>query len=247
MSKVFNNTTDKNGLIQSIEDKLGFDDGVITGDATLLAKFTAKVNEGMVSAWKIAFTADGTWQFDDTNHGDNPIITTNLVANQRNYTFLTDENGNLILSVDRVFARVSSTGVFQEIYPVDVQSEQGTEGYTDGQNNTGVPFTYDKTANGFFLDPIPSYDSDDGLRVYISREGSLFTTSDNTKKPGIAGLFHDYPALFASYEYARDKGHENVARLERDLFKMEKEMKDYYSKREKDVRKVLSGMPIDFI
>lgn len=244
MSKAFSDTIGKDGLIQSIEDKLDFDDGVISGDATLLAKFTSKINNGLDHVLGIIFAADGTWQFDDSNHTDYPIITTNLVANQRDYTFLTDENSNLILSIDRVFAKVSSTGVFQEIFPVDVQSDRDIGGFTDGQNTTGIPFVYDKTANGFFLDPIPSYSSTNGLKVYISREGSYFTTSDTTKMPGFVGIYHDYLALFAAYEYARDKGHQNVARLEKDKLDMEKAIIDYYAKREKDIVDILSPEPI---
>lgn len=37
----------------------------------------------------LATTADGTWAFDDSNHEDLPIITTDLKTGQRDYSFLT--------------------------------------------------------------------------------------------------------------------------------------------------------------
>lgn len=245
MAKVFSDTSGKDGLIQSCEDKLGFDDGVISGDSVLLAKFTSKINEGMVRAWKTIFKADGTWQFDDSNHTDYPIITTNLVANQRDYSFILDQNSNFILSVDRVLILPSSTAtLYSELTPVDVQSGSDSGGLASNSTVTGVPGEYDKTANGIFLDPIPSYSATNGLKVYITREGLYFTTASTTATPGFASLFHDFPALFASYEYARDKGHNNLARLERDMLLMEKDIEDYYAKREKDIEDILTPEPI---
>lgn len=204
-----------------------------------LADKVADINSALGDAFAIAFSAGGTWQFDDSNHTDYPIITTALVSSQRDYAFTTDEQGNLILDIYKVMARISSTGQYQEIYPVDVQSDPTTESFYDGQNLTGIPYRYDKTANGIFLDPIPNYNSADGLKVYINREGSFFTISDTTKKPGIDPLCHEYLALKPSYKYARNNGLASVARLEKDMMLMEKRITERYAKRERDVVNVL--------
>lgn len=204
-----------------------------------LADKVADINSALGDAFTIAFRSGGTWQFDDSNHSDYPIITTALVSSQRDYAFTTDENGNLILDIYKVMVRISATGQYQEIYPVDVQSQSGNESYFDGQNVTGIPQTYDKTANGIFLDPIPNYNSADGLKIYINREGSFFTTADTTKKPGIDPLCHEYLVLKPSYKYARNNNLASVARLEKDRMLMERRIMERYAKREQDVSDVL--------
>mgnify|MGYP001373293964 CR=1 FL=1 len=204
-----------------------------------LADKVADINSALGDAFTIAFRSGGTWQFDDSNHSDYPIITTALVSSQRDYAFTTDENGNLILDIYKVMVRISATGQYQEIYPVDVQSQSGNESYFDGQNVTGIPQTYDKTANGIFLDPIPNYNSADGLKIYINREGSFFTTADTTKKPGIDPLCHEYLVLKPSYKYARNNNLASVARLEKDMMLMERRIMERYAKREQDVSDVL--------
>ena len=199
-----------------------------------VADKTADMNLALDSAFALIFRASGKWQFDDTNHTDYPIITTNMVANQRDYTFTTDEQGNLILDIYKVMVK-DEQGIFHEIYPVDQQSDEYMEGFWSGQNDTGIPSRYDKTANGIFLDCIPSYNSTGGIKIFINREGSYFTTADTTKKPGFAGLFHEYLALEPSVRYCkRNKMFDLADRYERDLMKMESSIQKYYRDRSKD-------------
>ena len=207
-----------------------------------LADKVQDINNALSDAITIALESGGTWQYDDSNHTDYPIITTALVSGQRDYAFTTDEQGNLILDIYKVMARISASGIYEEINPIDVQSQQGTENFYDGQNLGGIPQDYDKTANGIFLDPIPNYNSADGLKIYINREGSFFTVSDTTKKPGIDPLCHEYLALVPSYKYALNNSLKNVARLEKDVLAMEKRITERYAKREKDVANVMRSV-----
>lgn len=241
MSQAFSNTTLKNGIIQSIERNLYGDDGDgrITGDELLFARFTADVNLAMDKVLNVIFDADGTWQFDDSNHTDYPIITRDLVASRRDYTFVSDESGNLILDVYKVFV-ADENGIFTEIDPVDVQSDSDTVAFTNGNEATGTPIRYDKTANGIFLDPVPNYSRVNSLKVYINREGSYFTVSDTTKKPGFAGLFHKYLAIEPSYNYAALNGLSNAGALQIEMVQMEEAIRNYYRRRISDERKRLS-------
>lgn len=238
MSIPFNDTTNKNGLLQLCERNLSFPDGTITNDPTLLKQFTADINLALDDVFSKIFKVGGTWQFDDSNQTDYPIITTNLVSGQRDYSFTTDQSGNLILDIYKVVI-LSSSGVGTEISPIDQQSPRtaniNPDSFIDNQNTSGTPYRYDKTANGIFLDPIPNYNYTNGLKVFINREGSYFTTADTTKKPGFAGLFHEYLALHASYRYARANGYAGVQRLQNDLLLMGQEIMTYYSNRERDV------------
>lgn len=243
MSIPFSNTTTKNGIIQLIERNLGFDDGAISGNSTLLAKFTADVNLTLDRVNALVLPASGTWQFDDSNQTDYPTITASLVSGQRSYSFTTDETGNFILDIYKVLV-ADNNGNYRELQPIDVQSDPEAISFLDGTNTTGIPNRYDKTANGIFLDPIPDYTYANGLKVLINREMTYFTTSDTTKKAGFAGIFHEYLALRPAYQYAYRKSLPNATSLEKETLRMEQAIVDYYSARERDVRNILSGEPI---
>jgi hypothetical protein len=201
-----------------------------------IAEKVIDINLALDKVWDIILPNMGTWQLDDSNQTDYPIITTDLVSGQRDYSFVTDEQGNLILDIYKVMI-ADENGVYSEIFPVDVQSQSETSGFYDGQNKTGKPSRYDKTANGIFLDLIPSYNYTNGLKIYINREASYFTVADTTKKPGFAGIYHEYLALRPSYQYAYRNNLANVQRLENEMVKMRQAIIDYYGTREKDVKK----------
>lgn len=211
-----------------------------------IADKTAEVNESLDFIYSTIFSTSGKWQFDDTNHSDYPIISTSLVSGQRDYTFVTDQQGNLILDIYKVMVK-DENGTFFEIYPVDQQSDEYTQGFWSGLNQTGVPSRYDKTANGIFLDAIPSYDSTNGLKIFINREGSYFQTTDTTKKPGFAGLFHEYLALRPAYKYAQTNGLKNEKSLLSDLLTMEGKIKKYYRDRSKDEVVVLTPETVNSV
>lgn len=234
MSLQFNNTTLDDGIIQVIEQTLGFNPGSISGNTALLKQFTGKVNRAYTDATALIFASGGKWQWDDSNHTDYPFITTDMNLGQRDYPFTTDEQGNIILDIYKVMVK-NPSGVYIEIKGVDQQSDADMESFYNGVNTTGTPTRYDKTANGIFLDTIPSYNSTDGLKVFINREALSFTTTDTTKMPGFAGTLHEYIPLKASYSYARDKRLANFNDIARDILIWEDKIKTYYGERERDV------------
>ncbi len=243
MSIQFSDTSGKSGIIQLIERNCGFDDAAISGNTTLLAQFTGDVNIAMDKVWSIVFQAAGLWTLDDSNQTDYPIITTNLVSGQRDYSFTTDGSGNIILQIYRVLV-ADPSGKYSEIYPVNQQTTTSKRGnpedtgsFLDGKNASGTPTRYDKTGNGIFLDVIPNYNSTNGLKVLINREATRFAVGDTTKKAGFAGIYHEYLALRPSYMYAFRKSLSNLASLEKEMMKMEREIENYYSKRDRDMPK----------
>lgn len=245
MSLQFSDISNLNGIIQLIERELEFGYGDISGDTTLLKEITSDVNLAHNEVLALIFKAGGTWQFDDTNHTDYPIITTNIVSSQRDYTFTSDETGNLILDVYRVLV-ADSDGVYRDLVPRDQQTPYSqTTGFVDGQDLTGTPTAYDKTANGIFLDRIPNYNYTNGLKVYINREGYYFTTSDTTKKPGIPGLFHEYYVIATAYRYARRKSLAKEGSLLQQKIIMEQAIEDHFAFRERDVKKQMIALVED--
>lgn len=182
------------------------------------------------------------WNVDDYNQSDYPIITCNLVAGQRDYTFIKDQSGNLVLDIYKVQVMNTSTGKYCDLKPVDQQTNSKDPNIvpptmTDGLNTQGIPTTYDLTANGFFLDLIPSTSIINGLKVFIDREPTYFTASDTTKVPGIDGLTHDYLYLKPAYEWARDNGGTNVQELFRDVGISFAKVQTRYGVREKNINR----------
>lgn len=247
MSLQFNDTTAYKGIVQTYEKEAGFNLGDISGDTTALKLLAADVNLALDDFWAIALPASGDWQLDDSNHTDYPIMTTNLVSGQRDYSWTVDGNSNLVLDIYRAVILPSATAtLYQDIYPTDAQSAP-LGGLLENNTNTGTPFQYDKTANGIFLDPIPSYNATSGLKIYINREPSYFVSTDTTKKPGVPGLFHRYFAIKPAMEYSRRKGLTSYAGLANEVAQMEKAIKAYFGKRERDVRPIMRGKKIDYI
>src|SRR5574343_938810 len=249
MSIRFNDTVNKNGIIQLIERNTEIGDGGITGNASRLAQFTADVNIALAKVWALIFKANGRWQFDDSNHSDYPIIATDLLQGQRDYSFTTDEQGNLILDIYKVMV-ADEQGIYYELRPVDQQSDEDMASFYDGRNTQGKPTRYDKTANGIFLDAIPAYnyrnaeEGKPGVKLFINREGSYFSSSDTTKMAGFSGLFHEYLALRPSYQYAYRKGLKNAKALQNEMLLMESDIKQHYRDRGRDEQSQISGEEI---
>lgn len=233
MSLVFNDTTNLSGLVQQYEREIGVQVGHVSGDATRLKQYVADVNLALDDFTSLAIQSSGTWQFDDSNHTDYPIIRANIESGRRDYTVIADKTGNIALDFHRV-RLADASGNYSDITPRDMQSQKDSFDYFD--TATGVAKEYDKTGNGLILGTIPNYDYPFGLEVYINREASYFTTSDTTKKPGVPGIFHRYFAVKPAYDYARRERLENTNALLSEVLRIEADAKEYFSARPRDER-----------
>ncbi len=255
MSIPFNDTTTFRGIVQQYEKEIGANQGDISGNTQKLKEFTADVNLAMDDFVRLALEASGTWQFDDSNQTDYPIIKTDIVSGQRDYALTLDANGNAILDIFKVAILPSATAaIYQELAPVDTQSKAGLATIFNSPQ-TGTPYTYDKTGNGIIFDVIPSYGATNGLLLYINREASYFTYQDTAKKPGVPGLFHKYFYLKPAYMYAARNNMEIAGgRLRNGAFTgllmqvndLEKDIEAYFGRRERDVRHIIKSKGISF-
>lgn len=254
MSLQFNDTTNLRGLVQLYEEEIGVDTGTISNNTTKLKKFTARVNNALDRYFAFAIKASGVWQLDDSNHTAYNIITRNLAQGQRDYPFTTDEQGNMILDIYKVLVKNTSTGKYEEIYPVDVQTDYNTQGFTDGENTQGNVYRYDKTANAIFLDQIPQNNVTAGIKVYINRESSYFTYTDTTKKPGYP-YHQEYFFLRPAYDEARINNLATLPRLEKQILDLEGDVvtgktgliQQAYGRRSKDELSVITPETINSI
>jgi len=238
MSISFNDTTTLKGLVQLYEREIGANRGDVSGNTNRLKEFTADVNLAIDSYMRLAFPSDGKWKLDDSNHTDLPEITTDLVAGQTNYTFDADETGNVLLDIYKVY--ILNNGIYSPLKPVDPDTETGHNSFYDGQGTTGIADSYDTSANIIKLNLAPVSGVTGGLKVSINRESSYFTHTDTTKKAGFMGTHHPYFFLVAAEDYARRNSLDSHDRIVMKLRELEREIREGYNHRNRDVRPALN-------
>jgi hypothetical protein len=235
MSLQFNDTTTRKGLVQFYEKETGREYGVVSGSATRRLDFAADVNVAHDELMHIASEASGTWRADDSNHTELPIIRFDITSSQRTYILLNDEQGNLILSYDKVLV-AGPDGIYRPITPRDPISEMNVSRFVDGQNTQGVPTSYDKLANGIRFDLEPNYSLAGGIEMYITREGYYVTADNATWKPGVPGNLHAWYYIHPAEAYARQTKRKNLGALQMEKARLEQMIKDTFSRRTRDER-----------
>lgn len=147
----------------------------------------------------LIMSSDGKWEFDDSNHTDLPIATSSLVANQQDYSI----SGAGFLKILKVEIK-NSAGNWQMLRQIDIQEKRNIA-IGNYRTTAGTPKEYDLYANSIFLYPKPSYASSGGIKIYYQRVMDEFESTDTTKEPGFAELFHELVPLKAALKYAISK------------------------------------------
>jgi hypothetical protein len=179
-----------------------------------------------------AVGADRRFQWDDSNHSKLPIGTTNLVANQSDYSFLTDEQGNSILNLNRIDL-LDENGNYTKLVPFDEANVDIA--LNEIYKSTGTPEYYDKIADNIIrLYPTPAVSVTSGLKFYFQRTGSYFTDADTTKEPGVSPLLHRGFVIASAYDCALTLGLQNLQPLSVEMQKEEAKMKQYFAIRNTD-------------
>lgn len=256
----FNDTTNKNGLIQDCEFWTQLGDGTISGDTTLLAVFTSLINQmyHRVVAWILE--ASGEWEWDDSNYTDFPIGTTSLFDNQQDYTLpaaSSTADASTLLKIIRVEVK-DKDGNYQKIKRID-ETEIHDLGLASFLKTAGMPKYYREIGNSIELFPPPSSNNTTlsaGLKIYFQRTPVEFTTSDTTQQPGFVAPFHRILSIGASLDYAEANG---LSMLATDLKKrlygdpnvldnkgLKRELQEFYSTRNLDRRIRLKGRYISY-
>ena len=210
----FNDTTNRTGLIQECEFWTNLGVGGISGDSVQLAEFTRLINNaGYDEVLPIVLSNDAKWQWDDPNHTDHPIATTDIVLGQPDYSFVADEHENSILEIDELFAK-DPTGVWHKLHAVDSKTDSHTERiFAQNTTNIGTPKRYDKLGTAIWLDPVPNYEMTGGIRAVFKRSPVYFTDADTTKTPGIPQPFHRLLAMIPSRDWVAVHKPENTTLL----------------------------------
>jgi hypothetical protein len=194
---------------------------------------TRRCNTALDRFWFLAMTSNGLWQVDDLNNSTTlPIGTTNVVSGQYDYSLASD-----VLLIEKVLCK-DANGNWQELEPVDVTDSKNESRniWTRPSSNSGSPTKYDLVANSLLLDPVPNYNSTNGLKVVFQRGPSYFDTDDNTKTPGIPVIFHTYIARYAALQFLIEKRLPAVQGIAQLVAEDEAAIKDWYAFRNKATR-----------
>ena len=238
---VFNDTTTLTGAIQDCESWLfGSNYGAISGNTTLLKKFTTLLNYGLDQTTIEIMKSNGKWRYDDPNRKDRPIGKTNLSAGTGEYEL--DLSHLTVIGVEVMDAQ----GNYYPISQIDY-TDINRAGMSDTEffETDGKPIYFDIEGQTLKLFPAPSSTETtltDGLRVHYQREPDYFVYTDTTKEVGIPRMFQDLPVLFACDKYAKQNSMADKAReLDNEIIKITVNIKDFISKR--NVTKPLSIRP----
>jgi len=228
MSIVFSDATNKLGIVERTRK-------MIRADATQwpTENIVASCNDYLDTITGYAIGADRRFQWDDTAHSKLPIGTTNLVASQSDYSFLTDEQGNAILNLTRIDI-LDDDGLYRQLIPIDQVQLTGIA-LDEFLKTNDKPRYYDKIADNIIrLYPTPATAVSAGLKFYFQRTASYFEATDTTKSPGVSPLLHRGFVIASAYDGALTLGLNSLQALGVEAQKERLKMEEYFTIRQTD-------------
>ncbi len=211
-------------------------------DSYPAADMLIAINNAYERVSSIIMLADKRWQWDDSNQTDLPIATTQVNADQKDYSLATSH-----LKIAR--ARIKNAGgTWSILIPID-PSDADYELIMDS-TSTGIPTHYDKTGISVKLGPTPNYTQAASLEVTFQRAPVLFTSAEvttGTKQPGFNSLYHDLIPLWVAYNYALDNTQPTANGYLTEIIRKEEALKLEYTSRDKDDRTIITSRRINFI
>ena len=229
------------GIIQQIEKLTGLGDTQISGDATRLKQFTGDINNAYSRVAMLILQADGRMQWDDPNHTNAPTADADLVDGQKKY-----EVFEALPTALQDWLQVESVEILNDddlglqLKPIDLQNIVDRDvAESEFRDVDGTPVYFDFNGSEVKLYPSPNYNKTGGLTIFFKRSPSYFASTDTTKVPGFATLFHELLPLWASYWWGVSKGLGYINNVRGEITILEKELIKFYSDRKKYERLIL--------
>lgn len=222
----FNSNADNQDLISDVTFLLG---GLDTNAFTLKDR-TRCMNERYRQIWQWIFMAYGGWQFMDDNSSD---VTTGIPEAAQNLTSGTNLYAlpSAALSVRSVEFKDSSSNWYK-LYPLTNEQITTTQGLDNFQSTSGTPKYYTLYGDVIRIYPTPNFSVTSGLKIQFDQDISTFASTDTTKVPGFASVFHRALSVGAALDYAVSH---SIAGLVPSLSVLwndyEKRIKEFYSRR----------------
>ena len=227
---IYNDPTNRQGIIQSIEFWTGMQDGDISGDSTLLAVFTGRINRRLDRYLGMLGAGSHYSKTDDTNYTEHPFSYFDVKAGQHDYEFLTDEDGNTILDITAVLIKPNNSTTFSKLDRKTLDDNRAELIMSPTATQGGLPSAYLERNNTIFFDPSPNYNASQGGKLFYKRVPSYFVSTDTTKEPGIPTQFHEMVAIASAYDWLlvhKPNSAVEISRVETELDKFEKEFRVY--------------------
>ena len=235
---VFSDTSTNQGLVQDIT----FLTGANLASDYKINERTRNINIAYGKVASIILKADGRWQWDDPNHTNAPTAACNLVDGQESYAVLVPAPTALQdwLVVERVeIIDANDEGVL--LTPFD-KNDVGVA-WSEYDDVDDTPRKYEFRGASIHLKPNPNYDKTKGCIITFKRNPSYFAIDATTKVPGFARPYHRYLSLSASYDWFLKIGKESRAKtIKNDMYVLESEIMQFYGKRDKYERPVISRL-----
>jgi len=242
------------GIVQDIEFWTGLGRTTISGDTTnLLPEFTGRINAHYHKVVSMILEAQDESDFDDGNHSDFPIITTDLVALQPDYSIPLSEK---VIQIKRAEITYDGTN-YERLNPIDINEiSSPTNATTIGDEfETDKPF-YDFQYGSLFLYPIPQSNVTGGLKLWVTREvleysgvaGPTAGEVDNADEPGFDENYHRMISLGASLDWIlvnQPKNTNLIRSIKEELLAYEVRLKNHYGRKLTDrVMKIKSSQGV---
>ena len=185
--------------------------------------------------------------YDDKNNtSDFPILTTDLEANQQDYSL---PDGTT--KIKRIEVTYDGTN-WVKANPIDIDEITDPTDTSSIANDfsTDAPF-YDINSNSVFMYPIPSTQVIGGIKIWIDRKANPFTSADvstGTKEPGFDEDFHSLiPTLVTwDWEFYKLKDYAAADRTLQIASIGESKLKKHYSSKQKDRRYAMGASDVDY-
>lgn len=208
-----------NSIVADVDYWAGTDD-----ETYPIADKTRNANQALSNIVTKIMRSAGRWQFDDANYDTLPIATTNLVANQTNFSL-----GTTHIKISRVRIK-DKQGKWKILDPIDRHDLPEHE-----LQATGVPNKYDKLGTSLMFYPLQDYDQEGGVEIQFERDADYFETDDTDKAPGFASNFHRLVSLYTALDYTEPNELEARSRkIQNRIDKMEAELVEFFSDRDRD-------------
>lgn len=224
----FSDTSTNLGIVQQTRSLMRVD-----SSQWPTSRIVASCNNYLDTLTGYAIGADRRFQWDSTNHSELPEGTAALTINVSDYSFLTDQQGNRIITLTGV-SYLASDGKYYPLKLVDRNDPNynpDTFGFTAG----ATPTYYDKIADNIIrLDILPTATVSAGLKFYFQRSPYYYVAADTTRETGFAPMLDRGFVIAAAYDGALTLGLPNLQPLSVELQKEEAKMIQYFTRRNND-------------
>jgi hypothetical protein len=239
----FNDVSNKDGIIQMLEQTTGLGDaGISSGGTATMAYFTNLINTWYRIVAYYIWKVDRNWSFDDVDYTTLPSATADLVNGQRDYTLPTTA---------MKVKQVEIMDISGNYYSLSFMREDDSRLFNQKEQETaGIPTDYRLVGDSVILYPKPDttmVTATNGIRVTLAREVYEFVVADTTREPGMDKQFHPILYYGPALEWATIKGVPGVqalcTRMLGNFAGMTEMLTDFHGDRNKQVRVFLSPQP----